>query len=100
MQKFIARERYEFANGAVGWRPGGPMDCLGPYAKVQNCPIVGTGLRRTVYATGYANTYFSVPACTRYRGRYIAGYLTGVHGSDAVEFRPYDRFRVCLPKGE
>lgn len=26
MQKFIAREKYEFKNGAIGYRPGGPMD--------------------------------------------------------------------------
>lgn len=42
----LARERYNFSNGAIGWRPGGPFDCLGPYAKVQNCPIDGTELRR------------------------------------------------------
>ena len=75
MQKFIARESFTWPNGAVGWRPGGPFDCLGPYAKVQNCPIDGTGLARTAYATGYADTYFSIPACTRYRGRYIKGFF-------------------------
>jgi hypothetical protein len=52
MQRFRATERFEFTNGAIGWRPGGPFDCLGPYAKVQNCPIDGTGFRRTCYATG------------------------------------------------
>jgi hypothetical protein len=76
MQRFIAREPYTFANGAIGWRPGGPMDCLGPFAKVQNCPIHGTDLRRTAYATGYADTFFSIPACTRYKGRYIKGFFT------------------------
>ena len=75
-QKFIARERFDFTNGAIGWRPGGPFDCLGPYAKVQNCPIDGTELRMTCYATGYANTFFSVPACTRRRGKYVRGFFT------------------------
>ena len=96
MQRFIARERFEFSNGAVGWRPGGPMDCLGPYAKVQNCPIHGTSLRRTCYATGYADTFFSVPACTRVRGAYIGGYLTMDDGG--CEFRPYDRFKYLLQR--
>ena len=86
-QTFIARERYEFDNGAIGWRPGGPFDCLGPFAKVQNCPIVGTTLRRTCYATGYADTYFSVPADTRIKGKRITGYLTMEDGG--CTFRPH-----------
>ena len=85
-QKFIARERFEFTNGAIGWRPGGPFDCLGPYAKVQNCPVHGTDLRRTAYATGYADTYFSVPAVTTIGGRQVRGYFTLDDG--AIEFRP------------
>jgi len=101
-QRFAAREPFRFTNGVVGWRPGGPFDCLGPYAKVTNCPVfimvwipypgkesypagsVGcgqtkrqdTGLRRTCYATGYADTYFSVPANTRIRGKYVRGFFT------------------------
>jgi hypothetical protein len=92
--KFAAREPYQFSNGAVGWRPGGPFDCLGPFAKVQNCPIDGTELRRTAYATGYPDTLFSVPAWTRYRGRYIGGFFTSTDG--AVSFVPYDHFRERL----
>jgi hypothetical protein len=94
MQRYIAREPYTFANGAVGWSPGGPMDCLGPYAKVQNCPIEGTDIRRTAYATGYADTCFSVPACTRYRGRYIKRYFT-VKDDECV-FRPCNSYRDRL----
>ena len=89
MQKFIAREKYEFSNGAIGFRSGGPFDCLGPYAKVLNCPIKGTSIRRAAYATGYADTYFSVPACTRYKGRYISGFFTQ-DGEDGVVFHPYN----------
>ena len=74
--KFIARERFEFPNGAIGYRPGGPYDCLGPYSRVNNCPIDGTDLRLTAYATNYADTFFSVPAYTRYRGVRITGYFT------------------------
>ena len=91
MQKFWGRERFDFSNGAVGWRPGGPMDCLGPYAKVQNCPIMVDGVevgRRTCYATGYADTFFSVPACTRWKGKYVGGYFT-----NECEFHPYDKYK-------
>ena len=95
MQRFIARERFEFANGAVGWRTGGPFDCVGPYAKVNNCPIEGTNLRRTAYATGFADTYFSIPACTRYRGQYIGGFLSPDEDGGVV-FVPYDRFKDRL----
>lgn len=87
-QRFIARERFEFPNGAIGWRPGGPFDCLGPWAKVQNCPINGTGLRRTCYATGYADTWFSVPAVTRYKGRRVTGFFTTDNEGGAV-FYPH-----------
>jgi hypothetical protein len=88
MQRFIARESFTFPNGAVGWRPGGPFDCLGPWAKVNNCPIHGTELRRTAYATGYADTYFSIPAVTRYKGRRITGYLS-TNSDGGAEFRPH-----------
>lgn len=96
MQKFAAREKFEFANGAIGWRPGGPMDCLGPWAKVQNCPIAGTDLRRTCYATGYADTFFSVPACTRVNGKYVGGYFSQDSEGGAV-FHPMDRYKDRLP---
>lgn len=97
MQKFYAspRDTFTFSNGAIGFRPGGPFDCLGPYAKVQNCPIAGTELRRTCYATGIADTFFSVPACTRVRGRYVGGYFTTTDDG-GIEFRPYDRFKDRL----
>ena len=77
-QKFYASPTDTFVspNGAIGHRIGGPFDCLGPYAKVRNCPIEGTNLRLTCYATGYANTAFSIPACTQYKGRYVRGYFT------------------------
>ena len=94
-QKFIARERREFSNGAVGYAPGGPFDCLGPYAKVTNCPIVGTGLRLTCYATGYADTAFSVPACTRRKGRHVGGFFR-FDNNGGLEFVPYERYLKSL----
>jgi hypothetical protein len=106
-QKFYADPTHTFRwpNGAVGFRPGMPFDCLGPYAKVRNCPIAGTSgpdgkpLRLTAYATGYADTHFSVPACTRYKGRHIGGYFTGLEAG--IVFQPYDRFKAALGiKGE
>lgn len=93
-QRFIARERFDFPNGAVGWRPGGPFDCLGPYAKVQNCPVNGTKLRRTAYATGYADTFFSVPARCTVGGRTVRGFFALSDG--AIEFTPLDSERCKL----
>lgn len=95
-QKFYASPTDTFTspNGAIGHRSGGSFDCLGPYAKVRNCPIDGTALRLTCYATGYADTYFSVPACTRHRGQYIGGFFTS--DEQGVRFVPYDRFRSRL----
>lgn len=88
-QRFIARERFTFANGAIGFAPGGPFDCLGPFAKVTNCPIRGTNLRLTCYATGYADTFFSIPACTRRKGKHISGFFTcNDDNGRSIEFVP------------
>jgi hypothetical protein len=91
-QKFHARPgtEFEFANGAIGMGPGGPFDCLGPYAKVKNCPVEGFDIRVTAYASGYADTMFSVPANTRIRGKYVSGYFTLDDG--AIRFVPFSRF--------
>lgn len=93
-QKFIARVPREYRNGAIGWAPGGPFDCIGPFAKVQNCPIDGTNLRLTCYATGIADSFFSMPACTRVRGRHVGGFFT-MH-DDGPVFVPRDRYRDRL----
>ncbi len=77
-QKFYASPNNTFAwpNGAVGHRGSDSFDILGPYAKVRNCPVDGTDLRLTCYATNYADTHFSVPACTRHKGKYVRGFFT------------------------
>lgn len=97
LQKFYANPSCAFQNrnGSTGYAPGGPFDCLGPYAKVVGCPIRGTKLRRTVYATGYADTYFSIPAATRIGGRYVGGFLAATE--DGPEFVPADKFADRIP---
>lgn len=74
-QVFLARESVHFPNGAIGYRPGGPFDCLGPYAKVKNCPVEGHSRRYTCYASSYADSFFSIPANTRIRGKHIRGFF-------------------------
>jgi hypothetical protein len=94
MQRFYADPRHTFTwpNGAVGHRPSiGFSDCLGPYAKVRNCPIDGADVRLTCYAQGYADTFFSVPAATRFRGNRVSGFFTLEGGN--IKFVPYDRHR-------
>ena len=91
-------DTFTWPNGAVGHRPGGSFDCLGPYAKVSNCPIAGTDLRLTCYATGYADTYFSVPACTRHKGKHIRGFFTITN--ESIEFRPMNSHKHLLPMKE
>ena len=97
-QKFYADPNLTFTwpNGAVGHRPSASFDCLGPYAKVRNCPIHGTDLRLTCYATGYADTHFSIPACTRHKGKYISGYFSLNDG--AIEFNVMDRHKDRIPE--
>jgi hypothetical protein len=95
-QRFYAHptDTFTWPNGAIGHRPGGPFDCLGPYAKVVNCPIDGTDLRLTCYAQNYADTFFSVPAATRRKGKRIKGFFTT--RNDGVVFVPNDREREKL----
>ncbi len=101
--KFYAdpKHRHEFSNGAIGFRPSMPFDCLGPYAKVFHCPVAGTEdaagypLLLTCYASGYADTAFSVPANTKHRGKYVGGYFSLDDGN--ISFHPYDRFKHLLP---
>lgn len=80
-QKFYASptDTFTWPNGAVGHRPGGPFDCLGPFAKVRNCPVIVDDIevaRLTCYATGIADTFFSVPAVTERKGSRVVGYFT------------------------
>ena len=96
-QKFYASQTDTFtsANGAIGHRSGGPMDGLGPYAKVRNCPVVVGGktvARLTCYASAYADTWYSVPAVTRRKGRHVAGFFTCIDNDGGTVFRPYTRF--------
>lgn len=49
-----------------------------PIALVRNCRLVTLAgdMRRTVYATGEHDTFFSVPAACRIMGCRVNGYLT------------------------
>jgi hypothetical protein len=94
-QKFYAHPSHFLLhpNGAVGHYSTkfNPCDPLGPYAKVRNCPVIIGGkevARLTCYATGYADSAFSIPANTHHRGKYIKGYFTS--GEGGVEFRVMD----------
>lgn len=63
----------EQKNGAV---PHYTAWAFGPtLALIRNCPVVNANLSpRTVYITGEADTWFSIPAVCRYRGKTITGY--------------------------
>ena len=90
IQKFYARpgDTHEFDNGAIGHR----SEHLGPFAKVENCPIEGTDRRVTCYASDYPDTFFSVPArCRGRNGKTVRGFFT-MDGAGVV-FVPYNNER-------
>lgn len=95
-QKFYAHPDHTFAwpNGAIGYRPGGNFDSLGPYAKVQNCPVQGTKLRLTCYASWYGTGSGEVPANTRYKKKYVAGHFAIVN--DNIVFIPKNKYKEFL----
>ncbi len=75
MQKYRADYAKDMPDGSIQWFAkwlGGPS-----LAKIGNCRIDGTDIRRTVYITGEPDTYFSQPAATRVKGKYVAGYVAG-----------------------
>lgn len=55
--------------------------------KVKNC-LCPDGSRRVADITGYADTYYSIPARVRVRGKSVSGFITGCGDGD-IEFLPY-----------
>jgi hypothetical protein len=92
MQKYRADTARKESDGAVAWHAqwmGGAT-----LSRVNACRIDGVDYRLTVYATGEPDTYFSQPAATRRRGRYIAGYLT--RDESGYVFHAMDRHKARL----
>jgi hypothetical protein len=88
MQKYRADVPRPQNDGSVIWYAnwmGGPT-----LAKIENCRLENLEgePRRTVYITGEADTFFSIPAATRYLGKYVKGYVTGDEDGNLV-------FRHC-----
>jgi hypothetical protein len=95
MQKYRADSFRTQPDGAVCWYAdwaGGPT-----LARINKCRIAGTDLRRAVYITGAADTWFSIPAATRIRGRYVRGYVTGESDTgDNLVFHALDSHKLLL----
>ena len=77
MQKFRADKSEVQADGAIVWRSdwmGGPS-----LARINNCRLqnLAGNMRATVYVTGEADTWFSVPAVCKIKGCRVRGYVTG-----------------------
>jgi hypothetical protein len=84
MQKYRADVSTTQSDGAVVWSAqwmGGPS-----LAKIENCQLINmTGdMRRTVYITGEADTYFSIPAVCSLAGCLVRGYVTGDDAGNLV----------------
>jgi hypothetical protein len=81
MQKYRADYSELQNDGAIrhfaNWM-GGPT-----LSKITNCnwESLETNARVTVYATGEADTYFSIPAVARYKSKRIRGYITAEDGN-------------------
>lgn len=76
LQKYRADVSRKQSDGAILWEAqwqGGPS-----LSKIENCRLenlVGN-MRRTVYITGQADTYFSIPAACVVGGKTVRGYVT------------------------
>ena len=87
-QKYRADTSKTQTDGAVAWSAqwmGGPS-----LARVNNCRLANLAgdMRRTVYVTGDADTWFSIPAVCKIAGATVRGYLTGDDDGNLV-------FRHC-----
>lgn len=75
MQKYRADISETQSDGAIVWSAqwmGGPS-----LAKVNNCRLetLAGDMRATVYITGEADTYFSIPAVCCLMGKRVKGYV-------------------------
>ncbi len=75
MQKYRADISETQPDGAIVWSSkwmGGPS-----LARVDNCRLsnLSGDIRATVYITGEADTWFSIPAVCRIKGCRVRGYL-------------------------
>lgn len=88
MQKYRADTSKPQADGAVlwfsQWMGGNTL------SRINNCRLDGLqgDMRATVYITGDADTYFSIPAICSFKGCRVRGYVTNDDDGNAV-------FRHC-----
>lgn len=84
MQKYRADLSEVQSDGARVWR----SDWMGgkPIAKIENCLLENLegGMRRTVYAIGEPDTWFSVPAVCKIQGCAVNGYITTADSGNLV----------------
>lgn len=76
MLKYRADTSETQSDGAVVWRT---VWMYGrPLAKIDNCRYASLAgdMRGTVYITGDADTFYSVPAITSIKGCRVIGYVT------------------------
>ena len=76
MQKYRADSNTTQPDGAVVWRSewmGGSS-----LARINNCRLdtLQGDMRATVYVTGEADTFYSIPAICSIKGCRVRGYLT------------------------
>lgn len=81
LQKYRADKATPQDDGAVLWHSawiGGPS-----LAKIDKCRLhnLAGDMRATVYITGEADTYFSIPAVCRIMGKRVKGYVTNDDGN-------------------
>jgi hypothetical protein len=86
MQRYRADKAETQQDGAKVWR----AHWMGGLAKIEQCRLANLAgePRRSVYITGEPDTFFSIPAVTRYMGKRIKGYVTGDDDGNLV-------FRHC-----
>lgn len=84
LQKYRADKAEKQGDGATVWYAdwmGGPT-----VSKIENCRLENLcgEMRRTVYVTGEADTWFSIPAVCKLAGKKVTGYITGDENKNLV----------------
>ena len=82
-------EEYAYPNGGMTRKARVIVRTNEEYAPVASALIAPVAGQARMVRVGIPDTFSTIPACFRYRGTYVRGYVSVV--DEALTFTPYER---------